>query len=54
MLQMLGAFLWEFKKDGTDHPFLPGSPEETNWSHKIMTAALESHRKGKKIIIHKL
>jgi len=53
MLQMLGAFLSEFKKDGSTHPFPAADPEETQWSHQIMTAALESHRTGKKIIIKK-
>jgi hypothetical protein len=53
ILQMLAAFLWEFKKDGTIHPFPAGHPEETHWSHLIMTAAIESHRTGTKIIIKK-
>ena len=53
MLQMLGAFLWEFKEDGTAHPFPPGHPEETRWSHLIMSAALESQRTSQKIIIPK-
>jgi predicted dehydrogenase len=51
MLQMLAAYLWEFKKDGTNPPFPTAHPEETHWSHKIMTAALESQRTGNKIII---
>ena len=51
LLQMLGAYLWEFKNDGTDHPFPTGYPEETHWSHVIMTSALESHRNGHKIKI---
>ncbi len=53
MLQMLGAFMWEFKKDGTTHPFPTAHPEETHWSHLIMTAAIESNRSGTKIIIQK-
>lgn len=44
MLQMLGAYLWEFKKDASTHPFPAADPDETHWSHQIMTAALESHR----------
>jgi predicted dehydrogenase len=51
MLQMLGAYLWEFKKDGSSHPFPTGHPDETHWSHQIMTAALESNRTGNKIKI---
>ncbi|MCD6342294.1 MAG: Gfo/Idh/MocA family oxidoreductase [Spirochaetaceae bacterium] len=47
--QMLGAFMHEFKEGGSDHPFPNVSPEETVWSHQIMTAALESHKTGKRV-----
>jgi predicted dehydrogenase len=49
LLQMIAAFLSEFREDGRKHPYPCGTPEETNWSHRIMTAALESSRQGKKI-----
>jgi len=49
--QMLGAYLWEFKSQRSDHPFLTVTPEETYASHCVMSAALESHTTGKKIDI---
>ncbi|MCK4401234.1 gfo/Idh/MocA family oxidoreductase, partial [bacterium] len=49
--QMLGAFVSEFKDGGSDHPFRNVMPEETALSHKVLTAALESNRTGKKISI---
>ncbi len=49
--QMLGAFLWEFKKKKSEHPFHAVTPAETYASHCVMTAALESHVTGKRIDI---
>ncbi|RKX72046.1 MAG: gfo/Idh/MocA family oxidoreductase, partial [Spirochaetes bacterium] len=42
--QMLGAFMQEFRDGGSSHPFPNVLPEETFWSHQIMTAALKSHK----------
>lgn len=47
-LQMIGAFMEEFKET-SDHTFRTASPEETNQSHLIMTAALESFKTGCRI-----
>ncbi len=47
-LQMTGAFMQEFGEEHT-HPFPMATPEETNQSHRIMTAALESFRTGRRI-----
>ena len=49
--QMLGAFVYEFKEGGSDHSFKNVMPEETALSHKVLTAALESNKTGKKITI---
>ena len=47
--QMLCAFMYEFRDDGKKHPFGMVTPEETVLSHKVMTAALESHRMGRSV-----
>jgi len=47
--QMLGAFMYEFTDDPTKHPFRTVSTEETKWSHRLLTAALASHKAGKEI-----
>lgn len=47
--QMIGAFIHELSGTGTNHPFRNVSPEETTWSHELFTAALESHKSGRKI-----
>jgi len=47
--QMIGAFIHEISGNGTDQPFKNVTPEETRWSHKLFTAALESHKTGRKI-----
>jgi predicted dehydrogenase len=49
--QMIGAFMLELtgQKDGL---FTSVTPEETNWSHQLFTAALESHKTGKRIYLH--
>jgi predicted dehydrogenase len=49
--QMLGAFMHEFKEEGTSHPFGNVTPEETRLSHRILTAALKSQRSGKRIYL---
>jgi predicted dehydrogenase len=51
VLQMLGAFMNEFKHDPSGHVLRLGDPEETRWSHQLMTAALESHQTGRKVPI---
>ena len=47
--QMIGAFMFELSGKGSSHPFRNVSPVETSWSHELFTAALESHKTGKKI-----
>jgi len=49
--QMIAAFVHEFSGSDKKHPFGNVTPEETRWSHKLFTAALESERTGKKIAI---
>jgi predicted dehydrogenase len=50
--QMIAAFVYEFTEDPTTHPFRCGMPGETEMSHKIMTAALESNKTGKRIVLN--
>ncbi|MCK9413555.1 MAG: Gfo/Idh/MocA family oxidoreductase [Prolixibacteraceae bacterium] len=47
--QMIGAFVHELSGNGTLNPFRNVTPAETTWSHELFTAALESHRTGRKI-----
>lgn len=47
--QMLVAYLAEFAEDGSTHPFRCGSLEETRMSHRILTAALESDKSGRRV-----
>jgi predicted dehydrogenase len=49
--QMIAAFMFEFSGSDKKHPFGNVTPEETRWSHKLFTAALESERSGKRIAI---
>ena len=49
--QMIGAFMFELSGKGSLHPFRNITPEETAWSHELFTAALESHKTGRKIVI---
>ncbi len=49
--QMIAAFLYEFTENPEKHSFRCGMPEETEMSHKIMTAALESNKEGRKIFL---
>ncbi|MCE5345337.1 MAG: Gfo/Idh/MocA family oxidoreductase [Bacteroidales bacterium] len=51
--QMIGAFVQELSGRGNTHPFKNVTPEETMWSHELFTAALESHKSGRKIILEK-
>ncbi|KPK86937.1 MAG: oxidoreductase [Bacteroides sp. SM23_62_1] len=51
ILQMVGAYMQEFNINGSNHPFKNVMLEETYQSHCIMTAALESHKTGKRIDI---
>lgn len=46
--QMIGAFIQELAGNGDGHQFRNVTPEETRWSHELFTAALESHRTGRK------
>ncbi len=48
-LQMIGAFIHELVGIGSAHPFRNVNPVETQWSHVLFTAALESHHTGKRI-----
>jgi predicted dehydrogenase len=52
LLQMTGAYMTTFDPTLPRHPFPCGMPEETRWSHRIMTAALESQKTGTIIQIH--
>jgi predicted dehydrogenase len=49
--QMIGAFINELSPNGSNHPFKNVSPEETRWSHELFTAALESHKAGRRILL---
>ncbi len=49
--QMIGAFVHELSGLGSKHPFTNVTPEETRWSHELFTAALESHRTGRRILL---
>jgi len=49
--QMIGAFMSELSGKGSMHPFRNVSSEETGWSHDLFTAALESHKTGRKIVL---
>jgi predicted dehydrogenase len=47
--QMIVAFIHELNGKGSLHPFRNVTPEETAWSHELFTAALESHKTGKRV-----
>jgi len=47
--QMIAAYMSEFRDGGSNHPFPCGNLEETKMSHAILTAALESHKSGRRI-----
>jgi predicted dehydrogenase len=51
ILQMWAAFMTELEGKGKDLFFSCFTPEETALSHKVYTAALESHRNGKIVTI---
>ncbi len=47
--QMLGAFMQELTANSSNHPFTNVTPEEAGWSHELFTAALESHKSGRRV-----
>ncbi len=47
--QMIGAFMLEFSDNNANIPFSTVLPGETLLSHHLMTAALESHKTGRRI-----
>lgn len=49
--QMIGAFMLEFSEKRDDSFFRNVLPDETLLSHKLMTAALKSHKTGRKVEI---
>jgi predicted dehydrogenase len=49
VLQMIGAFMQELRDGGSTHPFPNVTPEETAFSHRLLTAALDSHREGRRV-----
>jgi predicted dehydrogenase len=49
--QMIGAFIYELSASESSHPFKNVTPEETRWSHELFTAALESHKSGRRIML---
>lgn len=49
--QMIGAFMHELANKKSEHPFGNVTPAETRWSHELLTAALESHKSGKRISV---
>lgn len=49
--QMIAAFLFEFTDSPETHKFRCVSVEETIMSHRLLTAALESHKTNKKILL---
>jgi predicted dehydrogenase len=49
--QMIGTFILELSGNESNHSFGNVTPEETMWSHKLFSAALESNREGKRIEI---
>lgn len=49
--QMIASFMREFSERSHEHWFRTGFPEETHLSHLLLSAALESHRSGKKIAL---
>ncbi len=52
ILQMWGAFLYEFERDGVPHSFARCvTPTESAAWHKLFTAALESHATGATVAV---
>lgn len=49
--QMIGAFLHELDGRGETHPFGNATPLETQWSHQLFTAALDSFKSEKRVNI---
>lgn len=50
--QMLGAFMQDLSGNKNRHHFGNVTTEETRWSHELFSASLESHKSGKKILLH--
>ncbi|MFC3885620.1 hypothetical protein ACFOU2_19955 [Bacillus songklensis] len=51
ILQMWASFCEEAANGGTSQPLYCVTPEETAESHRIFTAALESYKRGEKILV---
>ncbi len=49
--QMIGAFIQEIGGNGSSHTFRNVTPDETGWSHELFTAAIESHKTGRRIVL---
>jgi len=49
--QMIGAFIHELSGKESLFPFGNVSTEQTAWSHELFTAALESNKTGRKILL---
>jgi predicted dehydrogenase len=49
--QMIGAFVHELSGNDSYHPFKNVTPQETRYSHELFTAALESHKTGRRIVL---
>ena len=47
--QMMGAFMQELNTNGSTHTFSNVIPDDTYLSHRLFTAALESHKTGHRI-----
>jgi len=49
--QMIGAFMQDLDSKEAKDAFRNLIPEETHWSHLLLTAALQSHKTGQKVIL---
>ena len=49
--QMIAAFILEISDHDSPHPFKNVTPDETRWSHELFTAALESNRTGRRVVV---
>ena len=52
--QMVGVFLEELSGKCHEQLFKNVYPAETRWSHELFTAALESHRTGRKVKLNEI
>ena len=48
---MIGAFMQEFSGDEAKPVFGNVTAKETQWSHELFTAALESYKTGRRIML---